>query len=165
MDIKMPPPLPTCNHNYHVEFRCNVDKRQYIFPIVIWCVFDIIILAGAPGVWGGIFGILFSSAPLFIVLFSAHCYWSAVTYNIDNKILRISTPLKSLIIKIENIKKIRRGKFWVERGRNYSASYIKLRIIYDNNRYIYVSPENEEYFVDILKAINPNIIYSSERNL
>lgn len=165
MDSKVPPPLPTCNHNYHVEFRCNVDKRQYIFPIVIWCVFDIIILAGDPGVLGGIFGILFSSVPLFIVLFSAHCYWSAVTYNIDNKILRISTPLKSLIIKIENIKKIRIGKFWVERGCNYSASYIKLRIIYDNNRYIYVSPENEESFVDILKTINPNIIYSSERNL
>lgn len=42
---------------------------------------------------------------------------------------------------------------------------MKLRIIYDNNRYIYVSPENEESFVDILKTINPNIIYSNERNL
>ncbi|MCX4283878.1 MULTISPECIES: PH domain-containing protein [Duncaniella] len=95
----------------------------------------------------------------------ARYIWGNVTYAIDDDVLRISTPLKSLAINIDNIKKIRRGKFWVESGRNYSATYIKLRIIYDRNSYIYVSPEDEELFVDTLQAINPNIEYSSERGL
>ncbi|WP_285827890.1 PH domain-containing protein [Bacteroides acidifaciens] len=87
------------------------------------------------------------------------------TYVIDDNVLRISTPLKSLAINIDSIKKIRRGKFWVESRRNYSAAYIKLRIIYDRSSYVYVSPEDEESFVNTLQAINPNIEYSSERGL
>ncbi|WP_300909899.1 PH domain-containing protein, partial [Muribaculum intestinale] len=70
--------------------------------------------------------------------------------------------MKSLAINIDSIKKIRRGKFWVESRRNYSAAYIKLRIIYDRSNYVYVSPEDEESFVNTLQAINPNIEYSSE---
>jgi hypothetical protein len=70
-----------------------------------------------------------------------------------------------LAINIDSIKKIRRGKFWVESRRNYSVAYLKLRIIYDRSNYVYVSPEDEESFVDTLQAINPNIEYSSERGL
>ncbi|WP_289732945.1 PH domain-containing protein [uncultured Duncaniella sp.] len=108
---------------------------------------------------------LWGATPLLIVVFLARYLWIKTTYTIESNKLRISTPLKSLDISIGNIKKIRRGKFWVESGRNYSETYIKLRIIYDRNSYIYVSPEDEELFVDTLQAINPNIEYSSERGL
>ncbi|WP_289873276.1 PH domain-containing protein [uncultured Duncaniella sp.] len=137
----------------------------YKWPIIMWCIFDVIIFIAAPTILWGLFAVLWSGAPLLAVVLLARYIWGNVTYAIDDDVLRISTPLKSLVISIDNIKKIRRGKFWVESGRNYSATYIKLRIIYDRNSYIYVSPEDEELFVDTLQAINPNIEYSSERGL
>ncbi|WP_370015837.1 PH domain-containing protein [Muribaculum intestinale] len=42
---------------------------------------------------------------------------------------------------------------------------MKLRITYDRSSYIYVSPDNEEKFVNTLSAINPNIEYRGERGL
>ncbi|WP_289753598.1 PH domain-containing protein [uncultured Duncaniella sp.] len=119
----------------------------------------------SPTILWGLFAVLWGAIPLLIVGFLARYLWIKTTYTIKSNGLRISTPLKSLVISIDNIKKIRRGKFWVESVRNYSATYIKLRIIYDRNSYIYVSPEDEELFVDTLQAINPNIEYSSERGL
>jgi len=131
----------------------------------MWCIFDVIIFIAAPTILWGLFAVLWSAAPLLALVLLARYIWGNVTYVIDNNVLRISTPLKSLAINIDSIKKIRRGKFWVERGRNYSAAYIKLRIIYDRSNYVYVSPEDEESFVAMLQAINPNIEYSSERGL
>ncbi len=103
--------------------------------------------------------------PFLIVVLLSRYLWRKMTYTIDDNVLSISAPLKSLVIGIDSIKKIQRGKYWVERGRNYSATYIKLRIIYDRTNYIYVSPEDEKSFVDTLQALNPNIEYSSERGL
>nr|WP_290385933.1 PH domain-containing protein [Muribaculum intestinale] len=119
----------------------------------------------APTILLGLISILWVSPPFLIVVFLFRYLYRKTTYTIYDNVLRISTPLKSLAINIDSIKKIRRGKFWVESRRNYSAAYIKLRIIYDRSNYVYVSPEDEESFVDTLQAINPNIEYSSERGL
>lgn len=164
MDNKstVPPPyIP----KYHAVFRCKVDNRMYKWPIIMWCIFDIFVFIMAPTILIGLLAILWVSSPILIVVLLSRYLWGNTTYIINDNILRISTPLRSLAININSIKKIRRGKFWVERGRNYSASYIKLRITYDRSSYIYVSPEDEESFVDTLQAINPNIEYSSERGL
>ncbi|WP_354668678.1 PH domain-containing protein [uncultured Duncaniella sp.] len=158
----VPPPYI---HKYHAVFRCKVDNRMFKWPIIMWCIFDTIVFIMSPTISWGLFAMLWGATPLLIVVFLARYLWIKTTYTIESNKLRISTPLKSLDISIGNIKKIRRGKFWVESGRNYSETYIKLRIIYDRNSYIYVSPEDEELFVDTLQAINPNIEYSSERGL
>lgn len=147
------------------SFGCKVDNRMYTWPIIMLCIFDVIVFLMAPTILLGLISILWVSPPFLIVVFLVRHLWRNITYTIVDNVLRISTPLKSLTISISSIKKIRRGKFWVERGRNYSASYIKLRIIYDRSSYIYVSPEDEQAFIDTLQTINPNIEYSSERGL
>jgi len=129
------------------------------------CIFDVIVFFMAPTILLGLISILWVSPPFLIVVFLFRYLYRKTTYTIYDNVLRISTPLKSLAINIDSIKKIRRGKFWVESRRNYSVAYLKLRIIYDRSNYVYVSPEDEESFVDTLQAINPNIEYSSERGL
>ena len=120
----------------------------------------------ASAIGWGILGFVFGMTPLVAVLVVNWHLWSNVTYTINGKVLRVSGSFnKSVAINIDSIKKVRRGKFWVERGRNYSASYVKLRIVYDRSSYIYVSPEDEVAFVGMLRTINPNIAYSSERGL
>lgn len=75
-------------------------------------------------------------------------------------------PLNCRTIPIDSIFKVRRGKFWVERdGKNYSAAYTKLRILYGKNQYVYVSPADESRFVAELQKINPSIAFSSERGV
>ena len=158
-----PPYIP----KYHAVFRCKVDKQKYILPLIIWCILDIIILIDTPNILLGIFIVLLSIAPIGIALLFIKYFWGKVTYIIEDKELRIITSLKSMSIKINNIKKIKRVKEFLisHKGRDFSASYIKLRIIYDRSNYIYVSPENESEFISILKAINPDIAYSRERGL
>lgn len=146
-----------------MEFKCRVDRRQFVVPIVMWCVFDIIILIGAPSLFWGVFGVIFTLPPVAVVLFLGHRLWSRVAYTVDGTTLLVSSPMKSLTINIESIKKIRRGKFWVDRGHNYSASRVKLRIVYDRSSYIYVSPDREDLFITTLRSINPSIAFTSER--
>lgn len=131
----------------------------------MWCIFVAVVFIMAPTILIGLLAILWVSPPFLIVVLLSRYLWRKMTYTIDDNVLSISAPLKSLVIGIDSIKKIQRGKYWVERGRNYSATYIKLRIIYDRTNYIYVSPEDEKSFVDTLQALNPNIEYSSERGL
>ena len=159
--IVPPPYFP----KHYAVFRCKGDNRMYKWPVIMWCIFDVIIFIAAPTILWGLFAVLWSAAPILAVVLLARYIWGNITYVIDDNVLLISTPLKSLAINIVSVKKIRRGKFWVERGKNYSAAYIKLRIIYDRSSYVYVSPEDEESFVGTLQAINPNIEYSSERGL
>ncbi len=164
MDNKstVPPPyIP----RHHAVFRCKEDRRMYIWPIIILCIFDVVVFFMAPTILLGLVSVLWVSPSFLLVVLLVWYLWRNTTYTIDDKVLRLSAPLKTLAINIDSIKKVRRGKFWVERGRNYSASYIKLRIIYDRSSYVYVSPEDEQLFIDTLKAINPNIEYSSERGL
>ena len=129
------------------------------------CIFDVVVFFMAPTILLGLISVLWVSPLFLIVMLLARYIYRKTTYTIDDNVLRISTPLKSLAINIDCIKKIRRGKFWVESRRNYSAAYIKLRIIYDRSSYVYVSPEDEESFVNTLQSINSNIEYSSERGL
>lgn len=163
---KCPTSLPTaCNEHERVVFRCHVDRRQYVLPAVMCCVFAVVILAGSPDILWGFFGVLFGALPMAALLIISRSLWSRVTYVVDGHVLLLSSPLRSLDIDIGSITGIRRGKFWIERNRNYSASYIKLRITYGKYRYVYVSPDDEEAFVRVLQSINPDIVYSSERNL
>lgn len=159
--IVPPPYIP----KRQVVFQCKVDNRMYKWPIIMLCIFDVIVFFMAPTIILGFISILWVSPPFLIVVFLSRYLYRKTTYTIYDNVLRISTPLKSLAINIDSIKKIRRGKFWVESRRNYSPAYTKLRIIYDRSSYVYVSPEDEESFVDTLQAINPNIEYSSERGL
>lgn len=158
----VPPPFVP---KRQVVFQCKVDNRMYRWPMIMWCIFDVIILIVAPTILLGFISILWVSPPFLIVVLLARYLWSKTTYTVEDNVLRLSAPLRSLTISIDSIKKIRRGKFWVESSRNYSAAYIKLRIIYDRSNYVYVSPDDEESFVATLRAINPNIEYSSERGL
>lgn len=159
----VPPPIP----KYRAVFRCKVDKQQYILPLVIWCILDVIILIATPNILLGIFIVLLSLVPIGIALLFIKYFWGKVTYIIEDNKLQIITSLKSMSIKIENIKKIERVKEFLisHKGRDFSASYIKLRITYDRSSYIYVSPDNEEKFVTTLSVINPNIEYRGKRGL
>ena len=141
MDKKSTIPHPYTS-KYHVEFRCKVDKRQYILPLVIWCILDVIIFIVTPNILLGIFIVLLSIVPIGVALLWIKQFWGKITYIIESQELRIITPLKSISIKINNIKKIKRVNEYLisHKGRDFSASHIKLRIIYDRNNYVYVSP-------------------------
>lgn len=160
----VPPPYIS---KHHAVFRCKVDNRMYKWTIIMLCIFDVIVFFMAPTILLGLISILWVSPPFMIVVFLSRYLYRKTTYAIDGDVLRISTPLKSLAINIESIKKIKRVNEYLisHKGRDFSASHIKLRIIYDRSNYVYVSPEDEESFIDTLQAINPNIEYSSERGL
>ena len=166
MDNSIVPP-PYIPPEHYAVFRCKVDKQQYIIPLVIWCILDIIILIVTPNILLGSFIVSLSIVPIGVALLWIKQFWGKITYIIESQELRIITPLKSISIKINNIKKIKRVNEYLisHKGRDFSASHIKLRIIYDRSNYVYVSPEDEESFVNTLQAINPNIEYSSERGL
>ena len=166
MDNSIVPP-PYIPPEHYAVFRCKVDKQQYIIPLVIWCILDIIILIVTPNILLGSFIVSLSIVPIGVALLWIKQFWGKITYIIEGQELRIITPLKSISIKINNIKKIKRVNEYLifHKGRDFSASHIKLRIIYDRSNYVYVSPEDEESFVNTLQAINPNIEYSSERGL
>lgn len=151
--------------NRQVVFRCRVDGRMYVWPIIMLCVFDVVVFVLCPSVLTGLLAVLWVSPPFLIVVALTRYLWRNTVYTVGGNVLRVSTPLRSLAINIDSIKKVRRGRFWVERGRNYSAAYIKLRIVYDRSSYIYVSPDDEVSFVEALRAINPDIEYSRERGL
>lgn len=160
------PPLPPLNtQNYHVEFRCKVDKWQFILPIIFLCIFDTFIFIGSHSIIYGIYGLMFTNVPFAIFILVFKYNFDHIVYIIDGNLLHLSSSFRTSTINISSIKKIRRGRFWVASGHNYSASYIKLRIVYDTYNYLYVSPKNEKLFVETLQAINPNIEFSSERNL
>lgn len=106
-----PPYIP----KYHAVFRCNVDNRMYKWPIIMLCIFDVIVLFMAPSILLGLISIFWVSPPFLIVVLLARYSWKKTTYTIDDKVLRLSAPLKALAINIDSIKKIQRGKFWVEK--------------------------------------------------
>ena len=166
MDNSIVPP-PYIPPEHYAVFRCKVDKQQYIIPLVIWCILDIIILIVTPNILLGSVIVSLSIVPIGVALLWIKYFWGKITYIIESQELRIITPLKYISIKINNIKKIKRVNEYLisHKGRDFSASHVKLRIIYDRSSYVYVSPEDEESFVGMLQAINPNIEYSEERGL
>ncbi len=116
-----PPYIP----KHHAVFRCKVDNRMFKWPIIMLCIFDVVVFFMAPTILLGLSSILWVSPPFLIVVLLARYLYRKTTYTIDDNVLRLSASLRSLTISIDSIKKIRRGKFWVESGRNYSAAYIQ----------------------------------------
>ena len=108
----VPPPY---SPKHHAMFRCIVDNRMYKWPVMMWCLFEVFILIVSPTLLWGLFAVLWSVTPFVMVVFLSRYLWKKTTYTITDDILRVSTPLKSLDININSVKKIRRGKFWVER--------------------------------------------------
>ena len=147
----LPPYIP----KHYAVFRCKVDKQQYIIPLVIWCILDIIILIVTPNILLGSFIVSLSIVPIGVALLWIKYFWGKITYIIESQELRIITPLKSISIKINIIKKIKRVNEYLisHKGRDFSASHVKLRIIYDRSSYVYVSPEDEDSFVGMLQAL------------
>ena len=88
--IVPPPYIP----KHYAVFRCKVDNRMYKWPIIMWCIFDVIIFIAAPTILWGLFAVLWSVAPLLAVVLLARYIWGNVTYVIDDNVLRISTPMK-----------------------------------------------------------------------
>lgn len=71
--------------------------------------------------------------------------------------------MRTLTIDICSIKKIRRGDLLIDRGDyNFTASYPNIRILYNKNQYVYISPADEPGFLRTLQKINPNIVFSKE---
>ena len=62
--IVPPPYIP----EYYAVFRCKVDKQQYIIPLVIWCILDIIILIVIPNILLGSFIVSLSIVPIGVAL-------------------------------------------------------------------------------------------------
>ena len=147
----LPPYIP----KHYAVFRCKVDKQHYIIPLVIWCILDIIILIVTPNILLGSFIVSLSIVPIGVALLWIKYFWGKITYIIESQELRIITPLKSISIKINIIKKIKRVNEYLisHKGRDFSASHVKLRIIYDRSSYVYVSPEDEDSFVGMLQAL------------
>jgi len=89
-----------------------------------------------------------------------------ITYTVENNILTISHPIRTLTIDICLIKKIRRGDFLIDRrGCDFTASYPNIRILYNKNQYVYISPADEQGFLRTLQEINPNIAFSKELHM
>lgn len=86
-----------------------------------------------------------------------------IKYTVENNILTISHPMRTLNLDICSIKKIRRGDLLIDRGGcNFSASYPNIRILYNKNQYVYISPADEQGFLRTLQKINPNIAFGKE---
>lgn len=100
--IVPPPYIP----KHHAVFRCKVDNRMYKWPIIMLCIFDVIVFFMAPTILLGLISILWVSPPFLIVVFLFRYLYRKTTYTIYDNVLRISTPLKSLAINIDSIKKI-----------------------------------------------------------
>lgn len=95
-----------------------------------------------------------------------------IEYTIENNILTISHPMRTLTIDICSIKKITRGDLLrdqggvlMNRGCDFTASYRNIRILYNKNQYVYISPIDEHGFLRILQEINPNIAFGKELHL
>lgn len=86
-----------------------------------------------------------------------------IEYIVENNVLTISHPMRTLTIDICSIKRIRRGDLLIDRGAcNFTASYPNIRIMYNKNQYVYISPEDEQGFLRTLQKINPNIAFGKE---
>ena len=132
IDINSIVPPPYIPKHYAV-FRCKVDNRMYKWPVIMWCIFDVIIFIASPTILWGLFAVLWSLIPFVMVVLLSRYFGEKTTYTLTDDILRVSTPLKSFDININSIKKIRRGKFWVERGKltlrltsSFSSSMIEV---------------------------------------
>ena len=80
-------------------------------------IFVAVVFIMAPTILIGLLAILLGITPVLDSCVIVPIFMEKMTYTIDDNVLSISAPLKSLVIGIDSIKKIQRGKYWVERGR------------------------------------------------
>ncbi len=165
--ISKPPPLPAVMEmpDGKLVFRCKVDKRMYRWPCIMLVIMFFYIFVIAPSFLIGALGVLYIGSGAIAFMLLSKSMLGKISYIIDGGNLILYHQIKTKTIPIDSIFKVRRGKFWVERGKNYSAAYTKLRILYGKNQYVYVSPADESRFVAELQKINPSIAFSSERNV
>lgn len=96
-----------------------------------------------------------------------------IKYTIENNILTISHPMRTLTIDICSIKKITRGGLLRDQGGvlmnrggcDFTASYRSIRILYNKNQYVYISPVDEPVFLRTLQEINTNIAFGKELHM
>ena len=162
-----PPALPAVieQPDGKLVFRCKVDMRMYRWPCIMLAIMFVFIFIIAPSFGIAVIGVLYmgSGAVTFMVL--SKQVLGKIAYTIDGGNLILYHRFNTKTIPIDSIFKVRRGKFWVESHKNYSAAYTKLRILYGKNQYVYVSPLDETRFISELQRINPAITFSSERNV
>lgn len=140
-------------------------------PFIVVTILSLILIGIAqPPLILGVF-IALSSIIIFCVfpLLSKTMYRN-IKYTIENNILTISHPMRTLTIDICSIKKITRGGLWRDQGGvlmnrggcDFTASYRSIRILYNKNQYVYISPADEQGFLRTLQKINPNIAFGKE---
>lgn len=171
-ELPIPPPLPPAFHRCNgVTFKCNVSKKRTWLPFIVVTILSLILIGIVqPPLILGVFivlsGIIFFGA---FQLLSKTMYRN-IEYTIENNILTISHPMRTLTIDICSIKKITRGDLLRDqggvlmnrRGCDFTASYRNIRILYNKNQYVYISPKDEHGCLRILQEINPNIAFGKE---
>ena len=164
-ELPIPPPLPPafCRCN-RITFKCNVSKKRTWMPFIVIIILSMILIGIAqPPLILGVF-IALSSITFFGVFFLlSKTMVGNIEYTVENNVLIISHPMRTVNIDICSIKKIRRGDLLIDRGGcNFTASYPNIRILYNKNQYVYISPADEQGFLRTLQKINPNIAFGKE---
>ncbi|WP_368389393.1 PH domain-containing protein [uncultured Duncaniella sp.] len=167
-ELPIPPPLPPAFHRCNrITFKCNVSKKRTWLPFIVVTILSLILIGIAqPPLILGVFIVLSS-----IIFFGAFqllrkTMYRNIEYTIENNILTISHPMRTLTIDIRSIKKIRRGDLLIDRrGCDFTASYPNIRILYNKNQYVYISPDDEHGFLRTLQKINPNIAFGKELHI
>ena len=83
-----PPYIP----KHHAVFRCKVDNRMFKWPIIMLCIFDVVVFFMAPTILLGLISILWVSPPFLIVVLLARYLYCKTTYTIG--LLYIGTTKK-----------------------------------------------------------------------
>ena len=164
----IPPPIPPhLENSQRITFKCATGKKVTKWQAFVFAIFCILLICIAqPPLLLGAFLVL-SCAVFSIAIYAIiNSKQSNITYTVEGKYLLISHPMSSLTINIHTIKRIRRGDFLIDRGgHNFSASYPNIHILYETNKYVYISPEDEQGLLKILHKINPNITIRKDLNV
>ncbi len=167
-NLTTPPPIPPPLHRgERITFHAKVGNSNTWWPFIAITLFGIIFIwLAQPPIYLGVL-ITLSCITFFGVFFIlSKTMYDDISYTLENKTLLISHPMRSLAIDIGTIKKVRRGDFLIDRGsHNFSASYPNIRILYEKNKYVYISPADEQGFLMTLQKINPNITFSKELHI
>lgn len=164
----IPPPIPLhLENSQRITFKCATGKKVTKWQAFVFAVFCILMICiTQPPLLLGVF-LVVSCAVFSIAIYALiNSMNGNINYTVDKNFLLISHPMRSLTINIFTIKKIRRGDFLIDRGGvNFAASYPNIRILYEFNKYVYISPEDEQGLLKILHKVNPNITFSKELNV
>ncbi len=137
-----------------MTFEARKDKSfSYIFYTLFFIlVFALVLVYQYQS--GNLFWII--ETILGIVLFVLLWYWYIIEYQISNNLLSLNAGPFKVNIPIRTIKKIETGKtMWL--GLKLGHALKGTTIYYNDYDQVYISPEEVEKFVKVLKKANPNI--------